>query len=724
MPDPARIAQAQVLEIPVTIQGEKAEDETGRREPFAESAKTALTFDNGAVVKMQARVKAGESVSLRNEQSGKEIQCKVLEVPPEGQLGYTDLEFVESVPDFWEGHAEQAEVAAQEPEAGVAKSDAESAAEKPEPAAAASEPEAAATAVEPATEAEPAVEAESAAAQEAALDADGSGRHSERSVPSSPLREAPGHAVEEPLFDVPPDNQSTSKRDPSATDLPGSTNRRPGSPTNRGREQRGENQTARDSAQDDGGTTKPEPAPEKHVPATSKAAALVAEAVAALGTVVAQPQTVAAQPEVQAHEETEAAADNSLAMMSATASEVKLPPVKAPEPEEKPQAQIPKGRLREELVPAHEMVPETSSAPVALATPSAPPAPSATEPTGEQIDAALRSMEGALAPAGAAEPNDAKDQANLAALMAREARLAKYALLKDKAASQIGRGPAPQGASKGAEAAAGETGASVEGEMEVEAGPPKAPLSERLTTGRNAVIVEIVAGVAIVVALGFVWHAVRGLFIHPKYQPVAVAAASAKKAVAPTAPPVVVQTLAAPVAKAPAATPPVVASAPVVKAATATSAVAGSAPAAKATAARPPAVASAPAAKIVQPSPPRSEPAEDDGPRVVEPPPASEEPEPVASVAPKAAANIPAKILSAPQPPFPTWAKKLDVGSVVRLDAVIDEKGNLGQTKIVSGPRLLERAAQQAVQLWIFEPAQLGGKPAATHMVLTVEFQR
>ncbi|HEY3967392.1 MAG TPA: energy transducer TonB, partial [Planctomycetaceae bacterium] len=72
----------------------------------------------------------------------------------------------------------------------------------------------------------------------------------------------------------------------------------------------------------------------------------------------------------------------------------------------------------------------------------------------------------------------------------------------------------------------------------------------------------------------------------------------------------------------------------------------------------------------------------------------------------------------------PPWAKTLDVSSVVRLDAVIDEKGNLGETRIVSGPRLLERAAQQAVQLWIFEPAQLDGKPTAAHMVLTVEFQR
>jgi outer membrane biosynthesis protein TonB len=311
-------------------------------------------------------------------------------------------------------------------------------------------------------------------------------------------------------------------------------------------------------------------------------------------------------------------------------------------------------------------------------------------------------MEGAAAhPQGAAEANDAKDEANLAALMAREARLAKYAALKDKAASQIGRGQAPQGgASKGAEAAKGEAGASVEGEAgveaEAEAGPPKVPLSERLTTGKNAVIVEIVAGVAIVVALGFVWHAVRGLIIHPSYRPVGVAAAPVKKAVPPQALAVVVPTPAASVAKVAAATP----------------------------AARPTVVASAPATKIVQPSPARSEAAEDDGPRVVEPPPVSVEPKSEAAVAPKAPENVAAKILSAPQPPFPPWAKTLDVSSVVKLDAVIDEKGNLGEMKIVYGPRLLERAAQQAVQLWIFEPARLAGKSAESHMVLTVEFQR
>jgi periplasmic protein TonB len=85
---------------------------------------------------------------------------------------------------------------------------------------------------------------------------------------------------------------------------------------------------------------------------------------------------------------------------------------------------------------------------------------------------------------------------------------------------------------------------------------------------------------------------------------------------------------------------------------------------------------------------------------------------------------IPARILSQFQPPLPKWAKDLDLGGVVKLDAVIDDKGNLQQMKLVSGPRVLESSAEAAVGLWIFEPALKDGKPATAHLVLTVEFQR
>lgn len=66
----------------------------------------------------------------------------------------------------------------------------------------------------------------------------------------------------------------------------------------------------------------------------------------------------------------------------------------------------------------------------------------------------------------------------------------------------------------------------------------------------------------------------------------------------------------------------------------------------------------------------------------------------------------------------------LDLDGVVTLDAVIDEKGNLRQAKLLSGPRVLESSAEGAVGLWIFQPALKDGKPTTAHMTLTVEFQR
>ena len=85
---------------------------------------------------------------------------------------------------------------------------------------------------------------------------------------------------------------------------------------------------------------------------------------------------------------------------------------------------------------------------------------------------------------------------------------------------------------------------------------------------------------------------------------------------------------------------------------------------------------------------------------------------------------IPAKILSQSLPSIPPWAKGLDMDGIVQLDALIDENGNVAEVKPMSGPRLLQHAAERAVALWIFQPALSDGKPTATHIVLTVQFQR
>jgi Gram-negative bacterial TonB protein C-terminal len=619
MPDAARIAQAQALEIPVTIQGAKTVEGTEHRELFTESTKTTLTFENGAVLNLRTRVKQGQSVFLRNDQSGKEILCKVLESPAEGETGYTDLQFTETAPAFWGVPAEESEAAEEIPKAGATEP--EPAAEQPEPVAA--QPEAQAH-----------QETEAAAEN------------------SPPMMSATASEKPEPAA---AESESAATEPEPAAEEPEPVAAQPEAHVHQETEAAAENSLAMMS-----GTASEKP----------KAAVAEAEPAAAEPESAAQPEPAAAKPEAQAHEETE----NSLAMMGSTASELNVQPVRASE-------EKPSGPVREELVPAHEMVPEPARA------------PAATEPTGEQIDAALHAM--ASAPLhDAADPSDVKDKENMVALMQREARLAKYAALKEKAAAQIGRGPASSVASKGAELAE-----SINEENELEAGPPKVPLMERLTTGKNALLVEIAMCVVIVVAIGFVWHAVSGLFIHPGNQAVAAAAPAAKAAPPRVPPPIVVRGPAAPVAKVSAAAPVAASSAPVAKTVARSLAPGDPAPAAK--------------PEVV-----------DSGPVVVEPQPVVEQPKPAEPVEPKAPEAIAAKIVAQSQPPFPPWAKNLDVAAVVKLDAVIDENGNLGMMKLVSGPRLLEHAAKDAVQLWIFEPAQTDGKPMASHMVLSVEFQR
>ena len=101
MAESVHSAQPVELEVPVTIQGSKIVDGSDKRELFSESTKTTLVFVNGAVLNLKTRVAAGQCVFLRNEETGREILCRVIESPNEGQAGYTDLEFTVYQPEFW-----------------------------------------------------------------------------------------------------------------------------------------------------------------------------------------------------------------------------------------------------------------------------------------------------------------------------------------------------------------------------------------------------------------------------------------------------------------------------------------------------------------------------------------------------------------------------------------------------------------------------------------------
>lgn len=86
--------------------------------------------------------------------------------------------------------------------------------------------------------------------------------------------------------------------------------------------------------------------------------------------------------------------------------------------------------------------------------------------------------------------------------------------------------------------------------------------------------------------------------------------------------------------------------------------------------------------------------------------------------------NAPARIVSQAAPAMPIWAQGTEMDHVVTLDALIDEKGNLVETKPLTGSHLLWPEAQRAVAIWVFAPAMKNGTPTSSRMVLTVQFQK
>jgi outer membrane biosynthesis protein TonB len=212
---------------------------------------------------------------------------------------------------------------------------------------------------------------------------------------------------------------------------------------------------------------------------------------------------------------------------------------------------------------------------------------------------------------------------------------------------------------------------------------------------QNPIYVRIAAAVLLAAALGVAWHAKSGSSTHKSNPPPAVSAQPAPQSQHVAAPPS--QTLAAAAAAAVNNVPPPQAQqGQKIQSSTETAKPDDSA-----------AQSSAPTALDPDPAPTAEE-------RAVH----------RTAEGPSEAKTIPAKIVSQTQPSLPPWATGLDVDPVVQLEVWIDEKGNVVETKPVSGPRLLQASAQRAVGLWIFEPALSDGKPIATHMVLTVEFQK
>jgi periplasmic protein TonB len=74
------------------------------------------------------------------------------------------------------------------------------------------------------------------------------------------------------------------------------------------------------------------------------------------------------------------------------------------------------------------------------------------------------------------------------------------------------------------------------------------------------------------------------------------------------------------------------------------------------------------------------------------------------------------------KPEYPALAHEAHVSGTVVVDAVIDDRGNVVQARVVSGHPLLIDAALKAVLQWKYEPTSLNGQPISVELQVQVRF--
>ena len=83
----------------------------------------------------------------------------------------------------------------------------------------------------------------------------------------------------------------------------------------------------------------------------------------------------------------------------------------------------------------------------------------------------------------------------------------------------------------------------------------------------------------------------------------------------------------------------------------------------------------------------------------------------------------PPKAIAQVRPNYPPLARQAHIQGQVQIDAILDEQGNVIDTKVVSGPPLLYQSALDALKKWKYEPTYLNDQPIAVEMIVTITFQ-
>jgi protein TonB len=71
---------------------------------------------------------------------------------------------------------------------------------------------------------------------------------------------------------------------------------------------------------------------------------------------------------------------------------------------------------------------------------------------------------------------------------------------------------------------------------------------------------------------------------------------------------------------------------------------------------------------------------------------------------------------------YPTEARTRNVEGVVVVDILVDTNGKIAETKVLSGPPMLQQAALDALRRWRYQPAQLNGQVIPIHTKVDINF--
>jgi len=74
-------------------------------------------------------------------------------------------------------------------------------------------------------------------------------------------------------------------------------------------------------------------------------------------------------------------------------------------------------------------------------------------------------------------------------------------------------------------------------------------------------------------------------------------------------------------------------------------------------------------------------------------------------------------------PKYPVLARDAHMSGEVVIDAILDERGNVTEMKVLSGPPLFYSAAMEALREWKYEPTYLNDEPISVQLIVTITFR-